>query len=100
MNFVQIVWSCLWNSCKLNETKISVGNPTKVEQSPVPWRVSLIVLILGLASLIIAEVMDIDSLGEIARLMVYAPMGSIFGMGTQAYTNYKQSAKSAKDNNI
>lgn len=100
MNFIQLLWSCIWHACKDSDTKvIVVGNPAKVEQSPVPWKVSLVVLVLGLASMVVAEVMDISSLGEVARLLVYAPIGSIFGMGTQAYSDYKRKAAAKPDNN-
>ena len=91
MKTLGIIISCIWNTCRYPTNKIlSIGNPTRVEQSPTPWRVSLVVLVLGIGCFITAELMDISPLGEAARVMVYGPLGSMFGMGNQAYRKYKE----------
>ena len=94
VNIVQFIWSCIWKSCKFPASKnINVGNPAKVAQSPVPWRVSLSVLALGVISLTIGAILTIAALNEVGRAMIYLPLGSMFGMGTQAYTSYRQGSR-------
>ena len=75
---------------------MNIGNPTKVEQAIVPWRVSLVVLVVGTGALVTGEVMKLDTISEVGRAMVYLPLGSMFGMGTQAYQIYRNGANNAK----
>jgi hypothetical protein len=61
-----------------------LDNPGTVTTSPIPWWGSGVLIIVGLAAWILSELYSINGLGEAARLLVYIPLGNIFGMTQQA----------------
>lgn len=78
------------SSCKLrfniNERECpkchdKVGSsPDPRQESPVPWYVSVIVILAGIGSWIASATLGISGLDEAARALVYIPLGSLFGM--------------------
>lgn len=90
MNFLKkdmkIAWYCIQQSILHPRTIITnrIGNPIQIDgQPPTPWLVSVIVLVVGIISWCVAERIGISGLDEAARLMVYGPLGNMYGM-TQA----------------
>ena len=74
-----------------NSKIIYKGNPMKTEpQSPVPWWVSLGILILGIVTWIVSSQLGIPELCEASRAMVYIPLGNIFGLTTKTIQGAKK----------
>ena len=74
-----------------NTNIVYKGNPMKTEpQSPVPWWVSLGILILGIATWFLSAHMGISELCEASRAMVYIPLGNIFGLTTKTIQSAKK----------
>lgn len=90
MNFLQTISFVISSSIRHPRTPIVLPNPGTVV-SPVPWSISLIVMAVGIIAWCMAEKFEITGLGEAARLMVYGPIGNMFGLGT--------SLKQKKNNN-
>ena len=58
-----------------------VGNsPDTKQESPVPWFVAVIVILIGIAAWIASACLGIPGLDEASRALVYIPLGSLFGM--------------------
>lgn len=78
------------SSCKLrfnaNEPECpkcheKVGSsPDPRQESPVPWWGAVLCIIIGIGAWIASALLNIAPLGEAARLLVYAPIGHLFGM--------------------
>ncbi len=61
------------------------SNPKTVSQSPVPWQVSTIIMMAsGVGVWCLSSRLQMPEMGEAARLMVYLPLGNIFGMSLAA----------------
>jgi len=60
-------------------TPIALKNPGR-PMSPIPWWVSITVLVIGIASWSIGALCGISGLDEAGRAMVYLPLGNLFGM--------------------
>jgi len=56
------------------------SSPDPKQESPVPWYVSVIVILAGIGSWIASACLNIPGLDEAARALVYIPLGSLFGM--------------------
>jgi hypothetical protein len=65
--------------CPACKEKIKI-NPEVREISPVPWYVSLIIIVLGIISTCLGCVVPILGLDEAGKAMIYIPLGSLFGM--------------------
>jgi hypothetical protein len=55
-----------------------ISNPHPVDLSPIPWWGCSGLIVLGIACWIAAELMDINSIIEPARLLVYVPATHLF----------------------
>jgi len=67
------------------EMTLIVGNPKKIsqKQSPVPWGISIIVLVIGIATWVLSARLELNDLREASRVLVYLPIGNMFGMTSQ-----------------
>ena len=60
------------------------GNSPEIKQeSPIPWWGSCLVIAVGVGAWVTSACLDIPGLGEAARVLVYVPLGSLFGMSLQ-----------------
>ncbi len=59
------------------------SSPDPRQESPVPWYVGVIVILVGIGAWIASAWLDIPGLDEAARALVYIPLGSLFGMSLQ-----------------
>jgi len=60
-------------------TRVVLPNPGTTT-SPIPWWGSVAVLVIGIASWSVGEIVGITGLDEAGRAMVYIPLGNLFGM--------------------
>jgi len=56
------------------------SSPDHKRESPVPWWGSILCILIGIGAWIASALLDIVPLGEAARLLVYAPIGHLFGL--------------------
>lgn len=56
------------------------GSPELVQASPIPWYGSVMVIILGIICLVLGAGYEVDSLGELGRVLIIFPLGNLFGM--------------------
>lgn len=56
------------------------NSPDRKRESPVPWYVSVLVILVGIGSWIASACLGIPGLDEAGRALVYVPLGSLFGM--------------------
>lgn len=55
-------------------------NPDSRQASPIPWWGCVLCIIVGIGAWIASTLLTVTPLGEAARLLVYAPIGHLFGM--------------------
>jgi len=55
-------------------------SPELRQESPIPWYGSVTVIILGIICWVLGAGLEIDGLSEAGRVLVYIPLGSLFGM--------------------
>lgn len=55
-------------------------NPELVQESPLPWFASVLIIIIGIACWITSAVVGIPGLDHAGEAMVYLPLGNLFGM--------------------
>lgn len=70
------------NECPKCHDKMG-SSPDPRQESPVPWYVSVIVILAGIGSWIASACLGIPGLDEAARAMVYIPLGGLFGLSLQ-----------------
>lgn len=58
-------------------------SPDPRQESPIPWWGAVLCIIIGIGAWIASALLNIAPLGEAARLLVYAPLGHLFGMSLQ-----------------
>lgn len=56
------------------------GNPDTRQESPVPWWGSVACIVIGIGAWICSACLKVPGLDEAARVLVYIPLGSLFGM--------------------
>ncbi|MBA7616094.1 hypothetical protein ES703_23385 [subsurface metagenome] len=56
------------------------SSPDPRQESPVPWWGSILCIVIGIGTWVVSATLNIVPLGEAARLLVYAPVGHLFGM--------------------
>ncbi|MBA7597925.1 hypothetical protein ES703_04933 [subsurface metagenome] len=56
------------------------GSPDPRQESPIPWWGSIVCIVIGIGTWVASATLNITPLGEAARLLVYAPLGQLFGM--------------------
>ncbi len=67
------------NECP--ECKKEIGNsPEHKQESPLPWWASIICILIGIGTWMASALLNIAPMGEAARILVYAPLGHLFGM--------------------
>lgn len=55
-------------------------NPDTRQESPIPWWGSVVCIIIGIGAWITSACLKVPGLDEAARVLVYIPVGSLFGM--------------------
>lgn len=68
--------------CPKCRDKVS-SSPENRKESPVPWWGAILCIIIGVGAWIASACLKIPGLDEAARVMVYVPFGSLFGMSIQ-----------------
>ena len=58
-------------------------SPANMKESPVPWWGALICIVIGIAAWVTSACLKIPGLDEASRVLVYVPLGSLFGMSLQ-----------------
>ena len=70
------------SECPKCHDKVS-SSPDDKRESPVPWYGSVILIILGAAIWGWSAACHVGGIDELGRILVYIPMGSLFGMSLQ-----------------
>ncbi|MBA7628706.1 hypothetical protein ES703_36201 [subsurface metagenome] len=70
------------NECPKCHDKVE-GSPDRRQESPVPWWGSILCIVVGIGAWVASTLLDIVPLGEAARLLVYAPLGHLFGISAK-----------------
>ena len=68
--------------CPKCHDKVS-SSPDPRQESAVPWWGAVLCIVIGIAAWIASALLNIAPLGEAARVLVYAPVGHLFGMSLQ-----------------
>ena len=55
-------------------------SPDNRQESSIPWWGSMLCIVVGIGAWIASASLNIAPLGEAARLLVYVPLGQLFGM--------------------
>ena len=55
-------------------------SPERRQESAIPWGGAMLCIVIGIGAWIAAALLNIGPLGEAARLLVYAPLGHLFGI--------------------
>jgi len=58
-------------------------SPENRKESPVPWWSAMLCILMGVGAWIVSAVLNIPPLGEAARILIYVPLGHLFGMSLQ-----------------
>ncbi len=59
-------------------------SPEDKRESPIPWWGAVLVIIIGIICWVTSSIYSIAGLNEAARIMVYVPLGSLFGLSIKA----------------
>lgn len=70
------------NACPKCHDKVS-NSPENRHESPIPWWGSVACIVIGIGAWIASALLSIPPLGEAARILVYVPIGHLFGMSLQ-----------------
>ncbi len=60
-----------------------VESPENRQESPVPWWGSIMCILIGIGAWITSACLEVPGLNEAARVLVYLPLGSLFGISLQ-----------------
>ncbi len=55
-------------------------SPEHRQESAIPWWGSILCIVVGIGAWVASALLNIVPLGEAARLLVYAPLGHLFGI--------------------
>lgn len=81
ISILRIAVLCLYKSLRYPRSNVmGLSNPRDIRVSPVPWWGSGIILVVGIIAWVLSARWNIAGLDEAARVMVYIPIGNIFGM--------------------
>jgi len=58
-------------------------SPENRHENPIPWWGAVLCILIGIGAWIASACLNIVPLGEAARLLVYAPVGHLFGISIQ-----------------
>jgi len=61
-------------------------SPDPRQESAIPWWGSCLCIVIGIGAWIASALLNISPLSEAARLLVYAPLGHLFGMSLKRTT--------------
>ena len=67
------------NECPKCHEKVG-DSPDPRQESPLPWYGSVLCIVVGIGAWIASALLNIAPLCEAARLLIYAPLGHLFGM--------------------
>ena len=67
------------NECPKCHDKVE-SSPDPRQESAIPWWGSMLCIVVGIGAWVASALLDITPMGEAARLLVYAPLGQLFGM--------------------
>jgi len=67
------------SECPRCEKKLKV-NPETRRESPIPWWGAVACIIIGIGAWISSACLQVPGLDEAGRVLVYIPVGSLFGM--------------------
>ena len=70
------------NECPKCGDKVE-SSPDPKRESPIPWYGCVICVVIGIGTWIASALLNIPPLGEAARVLVYIPLGSLFGLSLQ-----------------
>ena len=68
--------------CPKCEDKVT-QSPERVEISPVPWYGTVVFICLGILCWVLGVTIPVAGLDEAGRILVYVPLGSLFGMAVR-----------------
>lgn len=69
------------NASECPKCKKKVGeSPENKQESPIPWYGSCLCILVGIGAWIASALLDIAPMAEAARILVYAPIGHLFGL--------------------
>jgi hypothetical protein len=78
---LEILSHCLYQSLRHPRKIIKqISNPTPVTMSPIPWWGSCGLIIVGIICWCLGCCFSISGLDEAGRVLVYTPIGNLFGM--------------------
>jgi hypothetical protein len=66
-------------ACPICKRKLK-GNPETRHQSPIPWWGSIACILIGIGAWVTSACLAVPGLDEAARVLVYIPLGSVFGL--------------------
>lgn len=85
-----IISSCTLQALKHPRRRIThCSTPLPSAQSPLPWFVCVLVIVLGITTWILSAVFKVSEISEVARPMIYGPLAYMFGRG-QAVSQAKK----------
>ncbi|MBA7637853.1 hypothetical protein ES703_45502 [subsurface metagenome] len=58
-------------------------SPENRQETPTPWWCAMLCILMGIGAWIASALLNIPPLGEVARILIYAPLGHLFGMSLQ-----------------
>ena len=58
-------------------------SPEDKREASIPWWGSVVCIVIGIGTWIASALLNIAPLGEAARVLVYIPLGSLFGLSLQ-----------------
>jgi len=58
-------------------------SPDPRQESPIPWWGAMLCIVIGICAWVASALLNITPLTEASRLLVYAPVGHLFGMTLQ-----------------
>ena len=58
-------------------------SPESKKESAIPWWGSCLCIIVGIITWVLSACINLPELGEAARILIYIPMGNLFGMSLQ-----------------
>ncbi len=85
LRILQVIQYCMGHALLRPRTDIPPGgNPLTESQSPIPWWGSAAVIMLGIFCWVGGASWGVTGLDEAGRVLVYVPMGHIFGLSQRS----------------
>ena len=78
---LEVMSHCIYESIRHPMALITqVSNPSPVNISPIPWWGSCGLIVVGITCWCLGSCLNIGGLDEAGRVLVYTPIGNLFGM--------------------